>query len=260
VFEISSKKSHIIYSCDAHGQVGVYSIDEGQWKAKICQTSNTILASGFNKSGDIFATAGKLPKISLYNSETLQLFQEFSPATHESEQSHSNRICSIVWDTKNPSLIFSGGWDNKVLLWDLRCSKAIRKFGGPIICGDSIDVTDSYLITGSFRQKKPIDLWDIGSGTIIRSCKWGISNSCKILALKVAKKSDLLVASGADIQYGQIFSYPQLSSQGRLGTFLKEIISVAISYDGTVVLFASEDGRCSCFLQKLSDRFQNPSI
>lgn len=245
------KHSSIIYSCGAHGQVGIYLVNKKTWKVQIVQTENSIATCSFNNDGSAFAAAGKLPKISVYNPETLDVICEFSPTTYQSEDIHSNRIYSLEWDQANPSIIFSGGWDNKVLMWDLRSSQTIRKFGGPVISGDSIDVNKSNLITGSFRQDKPIDLWDIGSGKIIQSSNWGNSQSCKILALKVAKKSDLFVAGGADVQYGQIFNYPNLSPYGRVGTFLKEVVSVAISDDGTTVLLSSEDGICSCFLQKV---------
>jgi hypothetical protein len=80
------------------------------------------------------------------------------------------------------------------------------------------------------------------------------------LALKVAKNSDLLVAGGADVQYGQIFSYPDLAPHERVGTFLKEVISVAISDDGSTVILSSEDGICSCFLQNVPKRLENDSL
>jgi hypothetical protein len=74
-----------------------------------------------------------------------------------------------VWDLINPSII-SGGWDNKVLMLDVRTSKAVRNFGEPAISRDSLDATRNYLITRSFRQKEIIDIWDLGSGKIIESC------------------------------------------------------------------------------------------
>jgi WD40 repeat protein len=218
------------------------------------KTSNKIMTCDFNKDGSIFAVPGQMPKISFYNPETLQIFREFSPQTYESELMHSNRIYSIIWDNTNSSIIFSGGWDNKVLMWDLRTSKAVRKFGGPIICGDSIDVSDSYLITGSFRPKSPIDIWDVGSGQIVHSCEWGTTTNCRVLALKVAKNTNLIAAGGADAQYGQLFSCPDLYQRGRLGTFLKEVVSVAVSDNGSIVLLSSEDGTCSAFLEKTPEK------
>lgn len=40
-----------------------------------------------------------------------------------------------------PQLLFSGGWDHTVLMWDLRLGRAVRSFSGPYVCGgDGLDV------------------------------------------------------------------------------------------------------------------------
>lgn len=64
-------------------------------------------------------------------------------------------------------LLVSGGWDKTALVWDLRVARAVRKIYGPYMCGDSIDVSGSTLLTGAWRRDAPLQLWDMGTGRLL---------------------------------------------------------------------------------------------
>lgn len=64
------------------------------------------------------------------------------------EPGHSNRVFCAKWDKENTNLIVSGGWDKNVKIWDTRTPVAVRSIVGPYICGDSIDIHDSFILTG----------------------------------------------------------------------------------------------------------------
>jgi len=46
----------------------------------------------------------------------------------------------------------SGGWDNNIKIWDIRSATPIRSIYGPYICGDSIDLSNEVIMTGSYRD------------------------------------------------------------------------------------------------------------
>ena len=76
------------------------------------------------------------------------------------DPSHINRIYSVKFSDSNPNLVVSGGWDETVILWDLRNDLANYIYG-PLICGDSIDTKNDELLTGSWREKKQLQIWDL---------------------------------------------------------------------------------------------------
>ena len=46
----------------------------------------------------------------------------------------------MSFDKDNSNIVVSGGWDNNVIIWDIRMKEPSRLIYGPFICGDSIDV------------------------------------------------------------------------------------------------------------------------
>jgi len=50
---------------------------------------------------------------------TLGAVESFPPG-------HNSRVFCIKWDKADPNLIYTGGWDYRVVIWDLREGKPIR--------------------------------------------------------------------------------------------------------------------------------------
>jgi len=69
----------------------------------------------------------------------------------------------VKFDPVNPNIIYSGGWDCMVNIWDIRAQKCTGSIYGPQICGDAIDVKEDsrLLLTGSYQFKDGLQLWDI---------------------------------------------------------------------------------------------------
>lgn len=55
----------------------------------------------------------------------------------------------------------SGGWDCTIFIWDVRQTKPVNSFFGPCISGDSIDYKNNLILTGSYRERGALELWDI---------------------------------------------------------------------------------------------------
>lgn len=79
---------------------------------------------------------------------------------------------AVKFDKIDENLLCSGGWDKTVQIWDLRMGGPVRSFLGPSICGDSLDLFDGFVLTGSYRQENPLEVWDLGTAKLITAIDW----------------------------------------------------------------------------------------
>ena len=96
-------------------------------------------------NGSKFAIAGKSPDIEIYDDKTMQICVDFK---HLGNASHTNSIFSVKFDPNDPNLLYSGGWDCSVFLWDLRIATQVHNIYGPQISGDCLDVSETQILTG----------------------------------------------------------------------------------------------------------------
>lgn len=92
---------------------------------------------------------------------------------------HSNRIFSIKFHPFDSNILVSGGWDNTVWIYDVRQRGPVGNIYGPHICGEAIDLRqDGFtLLTGSYRQENPLELWDIRKFEKLKDIDWyGFNN------------------------------------------------------------------------------------
>ena len=128
---------------------------------------------------------------------------------------HSNRVFCVKYDPEDTNLLCSGGWDNNIMVWDIRQPNPIISIYGPYICGESIDLHDGYLLTGSHRNKKQLQLWDVSTGEVIEDISWdeGLPSEkpCLVYSAQFQKNTgDLIVASGAGAQEIKVFDGNQM--------------------------------------------------
>ena len=100
-------------------------------------------------NGSKFVIAGKLPEIEIYDDETSKRIQFFSSGD---QIGHTNKLFCAKFDLTNPKIIYSGGWDRNVNIWDIRAGgRLCGTILGPLICGDALDLNtrDHTLLTGS---------------------------------------------------------------------------------------------------------------
>ncbi len=76
----------------------------------------------------------------------------------EKNPGHSNRIFSIKFHNNNPNILYSGGWDDTIYIWDTRTSSYTGHIYGPRICSDTLDQRESELLCGSWREEKNLQV------------------------------------------------------------------------------------------------------
>ena len=70
---------------------------------------------------------------------------------------------------KSYQLLFSGGWDGDIHVWDARRPHSVKRFYGPFIAGEGIDIDKKgkELAVSCWRSQHQLQILDYGSGEII---------------------------------------------------------------------------------------------
>ena len=81
---------------------------------------------------------------------------------------------------------------------------------GPYICGDSLDLFDNYLITGSWRAENQLELWDLReSKPTPTSIKWANEVGVppvKLYACQIAQQNGrFLLAGGSGTNEARLY-------------------------------------------------------
>ena len=132
---------------------------------KIQESGSVFLSLDYSKDGSLFAIGGEDKILRIYDENMKILTSKFLSGSNYT-QGHKSRINSVCFH-KNDStgnynnILVSGGWDQRVIICDTRTNKICGTIFGPYICGDSIDLKDHLLLTGSFYPDSNIELWDL---------------------------------------------------------------------------------------------------
>ena len=114
----------------------------------------------YSTDGSLFATGGNDKVVRLYDDNTKTLITKLERHRYDLPE-HSNRIFSVKFSKKDPNLLLSAGWDNTILLYDLRAKEIQNYLFGPHVCGDGLDLKDDLLLTVSWEKEDQIQFFDL---------------------------------------------------------------------------------------------------
>ena len=113
----------------------------------------------FNVDGSYLAVVGRDWCIKMYDtnlsrSSFNKMTQQYgcNGSCHNSANTgyvmHTNRLQAVKFSNVSNDILFTGGWDRSVKIWDKRIAHGlVNTLHGPFICGgDAIDVCVSILI------------------------------------------------------------------------------------------------------------------
>ena len=182
-----STTRNVLISGNASGQIHHWHVTSSKTFHAIKEADNQVFCLDYSSDGSRFASGGQDHAIRIYDEATKSLTHEMRGGYGRELTGHSNRIFAIKFAAHDPNLLLSGGWDQSILLWDLRAEKPVRSMFGPSICGDSLDVNSKYVLTGSYRMDKQLQLWDLGSGEVVCDYHWPTENPVMLYAAKFSK-------------------------------------------------------------------------
>lgn len=160
---------------------------------------------------------------------------------------HSNRIFSLKFVPDDPNLLISGGWDNTILIWDLREGQSICSLFGHMISGDTLDFRNNVLLVGNSEIKRQLELWDFGQRKKLRSIQWEYGSTAEkvsIYSAQFSKKSDrCILACGSILDEARIFDQSaDCMDFGKVCGFSKSLYTVDFSPKDDMFVVAGADG------------------
>ena len=132
----------------------------GKILQQIQEENNPLMCVDYSTDGLLFATGGNDKYVRLYDDNTKTLIKKLERHRYDLPE-HSNRIFAVKFSKKDPNLLLSGGWDNTILLYDIRAREVQNYLYGPHICGDGMDLKDDLLLTVSWEKEDQIQLFDL---------------------------------------------------------------------------------------------------
>ena len=183
------------------------------------EKNNSVYALDIHPDASKFATAGKDASIRIYDESSKTCILKLKKGEGygvNCTAGHSNRIFCVKYHPNEYNIVLSGGWDNNVIIWDTRSGRAERSLNGPHICGEAIDIQGNHIVTGSWRTKQPIDIWDFTSGRIIKSDFYSDPNEEVSMlyaaafsrhGLKMIDEPEYMVTGGSGINEARLFHF-----------------------------------------------------
>lgn len=126
----------------------------------------------YSPDGTQIVAGGLHHELLVYDEETKKQTLSLQSGDSLTTAGHSSRIFAARFS--DCCTVLSGGWDNSIQFWDLRVGHAVRAIYGPHICGDSLDISSDkrHILTGSWRPKEALEIWDIGTGRREETIPW----------------------------------------------------------------------------------------
>lgn len=170
--QASAATKNVLVVASAEGTVSHYHLTTQKLLHTIEERDNQVLALQYRPDGEAFATAGRDGKVRVYDENTKTLVSILSDGASRAIAGHSSRVFALKYKPNDTNLLLSGGWDNQVLMWDMRVGQAVRSIYGPHLCGDALDVRGDRVLTGSWRPHDALQLWDFGTGELLQNVPW----------------------------------------------------------------------------------------
>jgi len=243
-----------IANADSDGQVVHWNAQSGKYVSTLTERENQVLCVDYFPDGQKFATAGYDRKIRIYDEQTRNLFQTLYRGDGHSTCGHSNHVNSLKCHPVQTNILFSGGWDNTVQMWDMRQEKSFRSLSNVTICGDTLDfdASSDSLLTGSCRTRDALQLWDFGTGKLAQSVPVhtndteSLSSRSMLFAAQFSKdqESKMIGSGGHQVSEAKFHSREgnETTVFGALVGLEKPVFSLDFAHNSRAIAVGAADG------------------
>jgi WD40 repeat protein len=196
--------SKTLIAASASGSVTCWNTESGQHLWTVEEPGNSINSVTLSPMGSHFVTVGADCVVRYYNLNSRRKILDLASKIYAqgTVTGHGSHIFAAAF--MNDNVIASSGWDDTVLLWDIRGAQMVRALCGPHVCGEALCFTNQgrTMITGSWRDKDQLQFWDVGSGKVMHSISIGARDgvgSLQIYSLGLNADRRFIAASGSGI-------------------------------------------------------------
>uniref|UniRef100_A0A0B6YTK3 Uncharacterized protein n=1 Tax=Arion vulgaris TaxID=1028688 RepID=A0A0B6YTK3_9EUPU len=209
--------SHIIIASYASGHVKFWHYTSGKCLHTIAEERQT-LALAVNPEGTHILTAGSDPQINLYDIERKSKINTMEPSdAHDIMDGHRFRVFALQYNPNHPHVFISGGWDDTVQYWDDRKAHSIKKFIGPHLCGDALDIDSvhNHILTGSWRKTHVLQIWDFAMAVKIKDVPQDAINHSQLYCAQWLGR-DGIICGGTSQNMARTIDRGTLNTTGQL--------------------------------------------
>lgn len=251
---VTARTKNVFIAANATGTVQHWHMISAKCLHSFEDEDNQVYAVDYNDEGTKFVTAGRDTSVRVYDEATKTMvvcMKGGMSYASRGSTGHSNRVFSVKCMPGDENVVLSGGWDNTVQIWDIRTGQPARSFYGPHICGDSLDVVGTEVLTGSWRPENQLEIWDYGSGEKITDIPWHATQfagagqpACMLYAAQFSKEGEgrYIAAGGSNSNEAKVFDH--LNRNAVVGTVTglsRGVFAVDFSPDNRKLAIAGGD-------------------
>ena len=117
-----------------------------------------------------------------------------------------------------------------------------------MICGDSIDIKEGFIVTGSYRQENQLEIWKCDTGELVSPVNWDEAlpseSPCQVYSSQFRKKTgDILIAGGSGSNEVKLFdTYNYFKPIAQIRDLSRACFTVDFSHNGDVFAMGGGDG------------------
>ena len=158
----ASDYTNTLLAATSDGWLLVWDVNSGSLLNSLRTPGDQCLCAEYSIDGTLIAAGCSDFTIIIYEAEELSVVAQLDYGTGD-KPGHSNRIFSFRWINEHGLL--SGGWDDTIILWDIRSRQALATYYGPHICGPGIDLRGDLILAASYSRSEQLQTFSIGKGT-----------------------------------------------------------------------------------------------
>lgn len=156
----NQRKQAMILCAYSDGVIQEFVSPVGKLVSTVVEEGNQTFVLDIDPIEERFSTGGHDYRVRVYDLETKDLIVKMIPVDSK-EPGHAQRIFGLKYKPDDPNCVVSGGWDKTLQIHDIRKGGPVGYIFGPDLCSNAIDIYGNLIVTGSYRGKNPLQLWDI---------------------------------------------------------------------------------------------------
>ena len=236
----TGKTKNVLLSTNCDGGIFQWHASSGRLMYQDYLEFNQTYSCEYSPDAAFYAIGCKDTVIRIYDENSKSLVSQLGPAQGYSI-GHNNRIFSLKWADTN--MLVSAGWDNKVILWDVRQATRIREIFGPHVCGDSVDVKNNVLLTGSYHTGNQLQLWSILDGqNIYTQNLQSFNKQCLVYTAQFSKTDNIFGIGGSGSDESYFFRINPVTPLAVMTNLTKPVYSIDFCNESAKVAVGCGDG------------------
>lgn len=259
-YAVASCKFHpndknLVLVAHKDGYMFLHNVEKGEVQAMSRHLGNSLICASVDPFGETFAIACADGSIRIYDMESLQRTKALIKVGSRVGVSQTTvQTYALMFHPDDSNIVVSATGNDRVLIWDVRTGGNERTLAGPHMRGPALDMYDGKLVTGSYRDRKQIEVWDFGTGKRLRDMSIDTmfaEREMQVTALRVARNGIDIVAGGSGANRSQVFDFEKgiFLGQSRMGSV--PVACVAVSPFGASFVQGNDTGGIECYMIRL---------